>query len=183
MARRGVQLTLAAALTSVGIAASIGLVAGAAASGVTNNRAAQVSRSARLSATLNGFEQVPSLNSPGHASFRATMTPDQIRFRLTYANLSTPLQAAHIHVGQRGVNGGVAAFLCGGGGKPSCPKTTSGRVSGTITAADVVGPTAQGFTAGDLASLERAISAGVTYVNMHTTKFPDGEIRGQIRAG
>jgi len=42
--------------------------------------------------------------------------------------------------------------------------------------------TAQGFKAGDLASLEQAIQAGVTYTNMHTPTFPNGEIRGQISA-
>jgi hypothetical protein len=56
-------------------------------------------------------------------------------------------------------------------------------VTGTATAANVVGPTAQGFAVGDLAAVERAIKAGVTYANMHTAKFPAGEIRGQIRGG
>jgi hypothetical protein len=86
-------------------------------------------------------------------------------------------------VGQRHVNGGVSVFFCGGGGKPACPNSSSGTVSGTITAEDVLGPTAQGFEAGDLAALERAIRGGVTYANMHTMKFPGGEIRGQIRPG
>ena len=87
---------------------------------------------------------------------------------------------AHVHVGQREVNGGVSFFFCGGGGKPACPASTSGTITGTVTAADVVGPTAQGFNEGDLASVERAINAGVTYANMHTAKFPAGEIRGQV---
>jgi hypothetical protein len=108
------------------------------------------------------------------------MTADQITFVLTYADLSAPPLVAHIHVGQRGVNGGVSVFFCGGA-KPACPATTSGTVTGTITAADVMGPTTQGFKAGDLASVEKAIRAGVTYVNMHTSNFPNGEIRGQIR--
>jgi hypothetical protein len=72
-------------------------------------------------------------------------------------------------------------FLCGGD-KPACPTTTSGTVSGTIAATDVIGPTTQGFQADDVASLERAIQAGVTYTNMHTPTFPNGEIRGQISA-
>jgi hypothetical protein len=109
------------------------------------------------------------------------MTANQITFTLTYANLSAPPTMAHIHVGQPGVNGGVSVFLCGGD-KPSCPTTTSGTVSGTIAATDVIGPTTQGFQADDLASLERAIQAGVTYTNMHTPTFPNGEIRGQISA-
>ena len=71
-------------------------------------------------------------------------------------------------------------FFCGGGGKPSCPTTTSGTISGTVAAADVVGPAGQGIKAGDLASVMRAIRAGAAYANMHTANFGNGEIRGQI---
>jgi len=170
------QLTLVAALASAAAAAAIGVAAGASAHPSRGNG------SVALRAYLTGFQEVPSLNSPGRASLRATMTPSQITFTLTYANLSAPPTMAHIHVGQPGVNGGVSVFFCGGGSKPACPTTTSGTVSGTIDPADVIGPTAQGFTAGDLASLERAIQAGVTYTNMHTPTFPTGEIRGQISA-
>lgn len=170
------QLALAAALASATAAAAIGVAAGASA------RTPRSNDSVALRAYLTAYQEVPSLNSPGQASLRATMTPTQITFTLTYANLSAPPTVAHIHVGQPGVDGGVSVFFCGGGGKPACPTSTSGTVSGTIGAADVIGPTAQGFKAGDLASLERAIRAGVTYANMHTPTFPNGEIRGQISA-
>jgi CHRD domain len=175
--KRRARLMLAGLLTSAAIGAGVLLAAGAPTSASAETSAI------RLSANLSGFQEVPSVNTQGRGVLRATMTRDQIRFRLTYANLSAPPLVAHIHVGQPGVNGGVAVFFCGGGGKPACPPNSSGSVSGTITAADVVGPTAQGFTAGDLASLERAIRAGVTYANMHTSNFPNGEIRGQIRPG
>ena len=85
---------------------------------------------------------------------------------------------AHIHFGQRSVNGGVAASLCGGGGKPACPQ--SGTVTGTVVPADVVGPAGQGIAAGEFDELVAAIRAGRTYANVHSTKFPPGEIRGQI---
>jgi hypothetical protein len=136
-----------------------------------------------FSAHLIGFNEVPANNTAGHGDLTVTMTSTQITFRLVYADLSGPPAAAHIHVGQKNVNGGVSVFFCGGGGQPPCPATTSGTVTGTITAANVVGPTAQGFNVGDLAAVERAIKAGVTYANMHTAKFPAGEIRGQVRRG
>jgi hypothetical protein len=71
-------------------------------------------------------------------------------------------------------------WLCGGGGQPPCPAATSGTIEGTITAANVTGPTSQGVTAGDLASALRAVREGAGYVNLHSVNFPAGEARGQV---
>jgi hypothetical protein len=114
--------------------------------------------------------------------FRAEIDGDSIDYRLTYTGIEggTTL-AAHIHFGQRHTAGGVSAFLCGGGDKPACP-TPGGTVEGTIDAADVIGPAGQGILAGQLNELVRAIRAGATYVNVHSTTFPAGEIRGQVKS-
>jgi hypothetical protein len=131
-------------------------------------------------ADLSGFQQVPTLFSSGSGSFTATLSSDgtSLTYTLTYTGL-VGATAAHIHLGATGTNGGVAAFLCGGGGKPSCP-ASSGTVTGTITAADVIGPASQGLAAGNFAGLLASLRAGATYVNVHTLAFPGGEIRGQI---
>ena len=134
-------------------------------------------------ATLIGYNEVPSLNSPGHAKLALTVTDTTITFTLEYADLTGPPAAAHIHIGQPGVNGGVSVFFCGGGGKPACPAGNSGTVTGSISAADVVGPLAQGFVVGDITPVIAALRAGFTYANMHTAKFPGGEIRGQVLGG
>jgi hypothetical protein len=73
----------------------------------------------------------------------------------------------------------VSAFLCGGGDKPPCPPQ-SGTIVGTIDPADVIGPANQGIAPGEFAELVTAMRAGVTYANVHSSKFPNGEIRGQI---
>jgi hypothetical protein len=44
----------------------------------------------------------------------------------------------------------------------------------------VIGPNAQGIEPGSLAEIVRAMQAGVAYANIHTTRWPGGEIRGQI---
>lgn len=140
----------------------------------------------RFRATLEGFQEVPAVSTTGHGRFTARIdkNTDAIDWELSFADLEGHLvangvvTAAHIHVAQRGVNGGVSAFFCGGGGKPACP--TSGTLSGVITPADVVGPAGQGVEAGSYAELVRAIRAGKTYVNVHTTRWPGGEIRGQV---
>ena len=50
-------------------------------------------------------------------------------------------------------------------------------VTGTITAADLVGPLA----GQQMSALIDAIRAGNTYFNVHTVVHQPGEIRGQIR--
>jgi hypothetical protein len=144
-------------------------------------------KSSQFQVHLIGYNEVPSLNTPGHADLALTVTDTTIAFTLKYADLTGPPTMAHIHVGQPGVNGGVSVFFCGpaamGSTKPPCPGTNSGTVTGTIAASDVVGPTPQGFVAGDIAPVIAALRAGFTYANMHTVKFPGGEIRGQIGGG
>ena len=134
-------------------------------------------------AHLTGIEEVPPIANTGSASLRLTLSDDgtTLSFQLDYEGLSGPPGAAHIHFGQRGVNGGVAVFFCGGGGKPACPAETSGSVTGTIVAADVLGPAVQGIPAGDLATVLELMRDGLTYANMHTEAHAGGEIRGQIR--
>ena len=86
------------------------------------------------------------------------------------------------------MNGGIIAFLCGGGGKPACPETT-GTVTGTITLADIIGPgpnpanpaADQGIEPGSFQEAVRALRAGAVYANVHSERFPGGEIRGQLR--
>jgi hypothetical protein len=134
-----------------------------------------------LTASLRGAHEVPAINSDGTATFRAVIHEDgSITFTETFKNLTSNLIFSHIHFGEIHVAGGVMIFLCGGDAQPACPAATSGTFSGTITTANVVGPAAQGITAGDLASALRAIRQGAGYVNIHTTKFPGGEIRGQV---
>lgn len=137
-----------------------------------------------LRARLTGLEEVPPIASPATAKLRASLDEDAqtITFTLAYRNLAANPTAAHIHFAPSKVNGGVMVFFCGGGGKPACPASTSGTITGTITAADVVGPAAQGIEPGDFASVARAIRTGNSYANIHNSTFPNGEVRGQIVA-
>ncbi|HEU4402712.1 MAG TPA: CHRD domain-containing protein [Candidatus Polarisedimenticolia bacterium] len=140
-----------------------------------------------LKASLKGIEEPPSISSTGRGTFRATISEDgsSIHYTLSYEGLEGDVQQSHIHLGQRAVNGGIAAFLCtnlgnGPAGTPLCPGPRSGTVSGTITAAEVIGPSGQGLAPGEFEELLRAIARRVTYANVHSTKHPGGEIRGQI---
>ena len=110
-----------------------------------------------------------------------------IHFTLSYSGLEGDVRQAHIHFGQRSVNGGISLWLCetatnprpaGSPDVPDCPQ--SGTVEFTLTADHVVGPAAQGIAAGEFAEIVAAIRAGRAYANVHSSKFPGGEVRGQI---
>lgn len=135
----------------------------------------------KVKADLASYNEVPAVSQPGLGSFKAKIDDDgqSIWFELSYAGLTSGPTAAHIHLGQNDVNGGVSAFLCGGSTKPACP-TGNATVTGTIVPADVIGPAGQGIAAGEWDELVMAIRAGVAYANVHTAAHPGGEIRGQI---
>ena len=59
--------------------------------------------------------------------------------------------------------------------------TPDGTVEGTITAANIVTAGTQGITAGEFDEFIRALREDAGYANVHTTAFPAGEIRGQVR--
>lgn len=136
---------------------------------------------------LRGFQEVPSISSDARGAFRARIAPggEQIAYELKYRDLQGEVLQAHIHFGQRHVNGGVSVFLCQTEGAsdpsglaPVCP--ASGSVQGLLRADNVIGPAAQGLSEGELAELIVAIRNGAAYVNVHSTTFPGGEIRGQL---
>jgi hypothetical protein len=139
------------------------------------------SDTAAMTASLSGAEEVPTNDSlaRGTAVFKLSDDGLSLHYSLSVANLDN-LSQAHIHIAPAGVNGPVVAWLYPSGPPPQLiPGRTSGILAtGTITASDLVGPLAgMSFEA-----LLNAIRAGDAYVNVHTSAFPGGEIRGQIAA-
>jgi hypothetical protein len=137
-------------------------------------------------ARLIGYNEPPSISSTGSGAFRAKLSRSETSFEyeLGFQDLAADVTQAHIHLGQRAVNGGITIWLCGTtalpgpAGTPRCGGPRSGMVSRTVTAADVIGPAGQGIAAGDFQQVLRAMRAGVTYANVHSTRNPGGEIRG-----
>jgi hypothetical protein len=169
------------------------LAAGVAALGIAGVSTAAIAHDrAKLRADLNGYEETPSVSTAGVGTFRAQIArdKDEISYSLTYGGqFNGSVTQAHIHVGQEGVAGGISVWLCANNppianapaGTQTCPQ--AGTISGTITPADVVGPAGQGLAPGEFAELVRAMRAGVTYANIHSTTQAGGEIRGQIGDG
>jgi hypothetical protein len=137
-------------------------------------------------ASLVGFEEVPVVSSPATGTFNMQIDfgDGAFNYTLSYSGLVGTVQQAHTHFGQKGVNGGITVFFCtnlgnGPAGTQACPQ--SGTIAGRITAADVVGgANAQGIAPGEFAEVLKAIRGGVAYVNVHSTVWPGGEIRGQL---
>ena len=142
-------------------------------------------------ARLSPGQEVPALSSTGSGRFKAHIdeATKTISFELSYENLvlAEPPLFAHIHMGQRGVNGGVSVFLCGPpeNAAQTCPVAPA-TIVGELTPANIVGPVPQGIDpATDVDAgfqeLVALLRSGRTYANVHSSRFPGGEIRGQIR--
>jgi hypothetical protein len=142
---------------------------------------------------LTGYEEDPLvLSTTGTGTFNAWIdeSEEKIFYRLSFENLEDDVTQAHIHFGGRHQSGGISVWLCvnlaagltAPAGTPEC----SGKadiVTGTIEPLDVVGPAGQGIAPGEFAELVAAIRAGVTYANVHSVKYPGGEIRAQLERG
>jgi hypothetical protein len=111
----------------------------------------------------------------GLASYLVTSNSATLSYSVQALDTSSRITAAHIHLGGPGQNGEVVVNLCGVGGTPACA-ATGVIATETVTATNLVGPLA-GHPLGDLIV---AMSAGGTCTNVHTTNFPDGELRGQV---
>ena len=132
-----------------------------------------------FSTHLSGDGEVPPVDTKaqGQAIFMLSKDGQTLHYKLLAANIENLLQA-HIHMAPEGVNGPIVVWLY----PPAPPavlipgKFNGVLAEGAITAANLVGP----LVGHPLSDLIDAIEAGNTYVNIHTTQNPAGEIRGQI---
>lgn len=118
-----------------------------------------IAASKTYSATLNIAQEVPKeTGAPANAggTFSGTLTGKTLKWKLVFSHLTGAASAAHIHLAAKGKAGPVLIALCG-----PCKSPVSGSTK--VTSAQI----------GDL-------NRGKMYVNVHTAKNPNGEIRGQI---
>jgi len=139
-----------------------------------------------VQADLTGYEEVPAISTVAKGTFDAWIDTEsgQIFYKLKYDGLEGTVTQSHVHFGQMSVNGGISFFLCtnagnGPAGTQLCPAPPA-VVEGVIDAASVIGPAAVGIEAGAFAEIVAAILNGTAYANVHSSKWPAGEIRGQL---
>lgn len=110
---------------------------------------------------LSGLQEVPPNASPGSGSAMVHIDTDTGAIDITgsYTGLIAPVSAAHLHgLAPAGSNAGVLFGL-----------TTTGGTTGTFSGNGVL-------SAANLAGMLN----NLTYINVHTSAFPGGEIRGQV---
>jgi hypothetical protein len=146
---------------------------------------------------LNGYKEATTVvSTTGTGTFHATISEDgtEINYELTFKDLEGEVRQSHIHIGHPQNQGGITLWICqtatnmnplAGNSTPSCTMDDpmnlhAGRVTGTLTAADVQAVTGTGIAAGEWEEVLGLIRAGRTYVNVHSSMFPPGEIRSQI---
>jgi CHRD domain len=163
------------------------------------NSAMAHERSNSIEVRLKSYQEVPPVSSPATGRFEATYDEASatISYELSYSGLEGDVRQAHIHFGQHGVNGAIMVWLCQSatnvdptGLSPQCPGPNAGTVRGLIQSANVIcpantctaaAPFGQGIANGEFEEFVKAIRAGVAYVNVHSSRFPGGELRGQLR--
>lgn len=132
-------------------------------------------------ATLSGRQEVPPVlatRGSGLALYRLSADGTALRYTLVAVQLTTPPVMAHIHASAPpGVNAPIVAHLFPPNAHSSCTRTSTFllRCEGKIVAGDLEGPLA----GQPLSALIAIMASGNSYTNVHTTRHPGGEIRGQ----
>lgn len=115
----------------------------------------------RFQTVLSPLEEVPPVSSDGRGLLRAELDTrtSRLSWVVSYSGLTGPVTAAHFHgPALPGQNAGIVVPL-------------TGDLTSVITGSAVLTPAQRA----DLLS-------GRWYINLHTARYPDGEIRGQVRA-
>ncbi len=137
----------------------VALVAAAAVCALAAAALSLAASTAGWSAPLTAGQEVPKQvvkDAAAHGQFTATLKGSKLTWKLTFAKLTGPATAAHIHMAGMGKAGNVVVALCG--------PCKSGQ-SGTATLS---------------AAVKAAFAKHLLYVNVHTAKNAGGEIRGQL---
>jgi hypothetical protein len=160
--------SIAVGIVAIGILSVLTIVTAP----LTFQLAAQESEQ-KFIADLSGKEEVPPNESPSTGFAWVKITNDEIRYEVNVTDMDK-VNAAHIHLAEAGKNGPVVLTLFMGG--------PTEQVNGTVGEANVTASNLEGPMKGkDVTDLVTAMKNGTTYVNVHTTDFPDGEIRGQLK--
>ncbi len=133
----------------------------------------------RFSATLAGSSVVPAVTTTNTGSVTFSSVPGDsiLKFELSVGNMAGITQA-HLHTAAAGANGNVLAWLLPVNGNSA--QAGSVALSGVISVGDIAPSWIRGTPRLSLDSIKTLITAGRVYVDLHSTTFTNGELRGQV---
>jgi hypothetical protein len=120
--------------------------------------ASAMAASKTITVPLTGKQESPAGSPTGKGSAKITLndTKGQVCFKLSWSGIGNP-SASHIHKGAKGKAGAVVIPLFSGTAKKSgCVSASKSLVAAIIK------------------------KPGSYYVNIHTAKYPNGAVRGQL---
>ena len=136
----------------------------------------------KFEAKLSGAQEVSAVDTPAMGKLKAEFDKafTEVKIDLEISNLVGTIAGAHLHCARPGANGSVAFGLMNPG-----PLSFDGkRISGTLTNADFVGADCVPFVGrpvSNIVALAFAMRDGLVYMNVHSSVYPGGEIRGQLQ--
>ena len=125
-----------------------------------------------FTAELSGADELPPVNTDANGTITVQGNNQSLNYQLALSDMKN-VTAAHIHFGNDDENGKVVVTLLETENPSGLEMETLG---GNFTDQNVQGPLA-GLPLDQLIGF---MGNGSTYVNVHSTEFPLGEIRGQI---
>jgi hypothetical protein len=166
-------------LVAFGIAAlaTALLIFGAAVNGFNNYAPAQQQQE-QFTAKLLGKSEIPPVTTTatGIATFIVSQDGTSMSYVLSVSDI-TGVMRAYLHAGPSTQNGPIIVGLF----NPSMAGHPTGKVHGSLSKGIIRASNLTGPLAGkELSDLTLLIKTGNTYVNVHTTQNPGGEIRGQL---
>ena len=130
----------------------------------------------QMAATLTGSNEAPAqvlTGAYGVATVTVDMGTQTVSWIIDVYNMPSGTNNAHFHVGGPGLAGPTVVNV-------AFPANASNdyRLTGSATAANLLVRADQGIRSWE--DFLQSLVGGQTYLNIHTTNFPGGEIRGQV---
>lgn len=129
-----------------------------------------------FSSSLKGSNEVPAreTNAAGQVIVKINKDEQSLYFKIIASNIND-VGASHFHLAPAGSNGGIVVTLY------SNPDQPSGAQNGILAEGVVTsGDFQNAFEGKEFSVLVEAIRSGNIYVNVHTSRYPSGELRAQL---
>jgi hypothetical protein len=143
---------------------------------LTEKSKADRSNKLHFNASLSGKNEIPERDTKAVGEVIVTISKDEssVHYKVIVANIENVV-ASHFHMAPANTNGGIVRGIF-----QNPNPQPSGPMNGILAEGDITADNLTGALAGNLSGFIDAIRNGNIYVNVHTTAYPGGELRGQL---